>query len=306
MSNGWLVNDCLTCIPGTKTFWHDLLEWFPELIDKTNGYTNYKVLPDVIEREANINKPDYIIRNATFFRPLNISCKQIALLQDCYDDKNQQIEVCNHSDVTVFNSNFTYNQYKNYISSCDIKIIPLGVDFNLFNVLSDKSTFREQLDILPNSILFVGSSLTHPKGFNVVLDLINTTKYNFCLVMKDNFKMSNHRVRVFNKVDHTTLVKIYNSCDLLLCTSIIETQHLASIEAGGCNLPILTTNIGALYDVPSGIWGIKVTDNNFIEGIEHIKKNRMSFSPRKYFLDNKYDKESCKYAWLNLIEDLYR
>jgi hypothetical protein len=23
-----IVNDCLTTIPGTKTFWHDLQEWF--------------------------------------------------------------------------------------------------------------------------------------------------------------------------------------------------------------------------------------------------------------------------------------
>ena len=26
MKTGWLVNDTLTCIPGTKTIWHDLLE----------------------------------------------------------------------------------------------------------------------------------------------------------------------------------------------------------------------------------------------------------------------------------------
>ena len=37
---GWLVNDCLTCIPGTKTFWHDLLEWIPTLEDKTDFHTD--------------------------------------------------------------------------------------------------------------------------------------------------------------------------------------------------------------------------------------------------------------------------
>jgi len=304
MNNGWLVNDCLTCIPGTKTFWHDLLEWIPGLVDKTDGHTNYGVLPDKIEKAAAIMPPNYIIRNATFFRYMNLPCKQISLLQDCYDDKAQQIDVCNRGDITVFNSNFTYEQYKNYITNCDIKIIPLGVDFNLFNVLDNKSELQQQLNILPNSILFVGSSLDYPKGFNTILNLINTTNYNFCLVMKDDFKISNPRVKVFNKVNHETLVKIYNSCDLLLCTSHIETQHLATIEAGGCNLPILTTNIGALYNVPSGLWGLKVIDNDYVGGIEYIRNNRDSFSSRQYFLNNNFDKESCKNSWLNLIKEI--
>ena len=45
---GWLVNDCLASFPGVITFWHNLLEWFPELIDKTNGYTNYTILASYI------------------------------------------------------------------------------------------------------------------------------------------------------------------------------------------------------------------------------------------------------------------
>jgi len=296
MNSGWLVNDRLTCIPGTKTFWHDLLEWIPGLVDKTNGYTNYNVLPDNIEKDASIIPPIYIIRNATFFRYMNLPCKQISLLQDCYDDKTQQIDVCNRGDITVF---------KNDITNCEIKIIPLGIDFDLFNILNNKDELRKQLNILPNSILFVGSSLDYPKGFNIVLNLINTTNYNFCLVMKDDFKISNPRVKVFNKINHEILVKIYNGCDLLLCTSHIETQHLATIEAGGCNLPILTTNIGALYNVRSGLWGIKVTDENYIDGIEYIRNHKNTFSPRQYFMDNKFDKISCREAWLKVVENLY-
>ena len=74
---GWLINDTLTCIPGTKTFWHNLLEWFPDLIDKTNKYTPYGILPDTIEQYYNNieEKPYYIIRNASYFRKLNINSK---------------------------------------------------------------------------------------------------------------------------------------------------------------------------------------------------------------------------------------
>ena len=297
MTIGWLVNDCLTCIPGTKTFWHDLLEWVPGLVDKTNGYTGFSVLANNIESETVV--PSYIIRNATFFRKINLPCKQISLLQDCYEERVQQKDVCNNSDVTVFNSNYTYEQYKNDITECEIEIIPLGVDFQLFNKSNDKHE-----DVLPNSILFVGSSENYPKGFNVVKDLISTTNYNFCLVMKDNFNISHPRVKVFNKVNHETLVRIYNSCEMLIRTSVVETQHLVSIEAGACGLPIITTNVGGLYNIDSGEWGLKVINDNYVECIEFVRNNKNEFSPRQYFLDNKFDKKSCKNEWLNLIGSL--
>lgn len=304
MSNqGWLVNDCLTCIPGTKTFWHDLLEWFPDLVDKTNGYTDYKVLADKIEHGAKLEGvPDYVIRNATFFRRINLPCKQISLLQDCYKDtflRTQQIDVCNNSGVSVFNSNFTYGQYKNDITECDIKIIPLGTDFQLF-----KNSKNKYNDILPNSILFVGAANNYPKGFDVILDLINVTNYNFCLVMKDDFNISHPRVKVFNKISHEILINIYNNCDVLLCTSIIETQHLVSIEAGACDLPIITTNIGALYNIPSGEWGLKECNGNYIECIEFVKNNKSNFSPRQFLLKNKFDKEACKNEWVKIVKSV--
>ena len=303
---GWLVNDCLTCIPGTKTFWHDLLEWTPGLVDKTNNYTRFNVLADKIENESvKQGTPDYIIRNGTFFRRLNLPCKQIALLQDCYSERIQQKDVCNKVDVTVFNSNYTFEQYKNDITECEIKIIPLGVDFQMFNVLNSKQELQQQLGVLPNSVLFVGSSDIYPKGFDVILNLINTTDYNFCLVMKDNFNISHPRVKVFNKITHDVLVKIYNSCDMLLCTSVVETQHLATIEAGACNLPIITTNVGALYNIDSGKWGVKTVNGNYIDCIEHIRSNKNMFFPRSFLLENKFDKSSCKERWINLISNVH-
>lgn len=297
MKTGWLVNDCLTCIPGTKTFWHDLLEWVPGLIDKTNGHTGFNILADRIEKEAAQGAPDYIVRNATFFRRMSLPCKQISLLQDCYAERGQQKDVCNNSDVTVFNSNYTYEQYKNDVTECKIEVIPLGVDFDLFRKTEDKHP-----DVLPNSILFVGSSDNYPKGFDVLRRLIDETNYNFCLVMKDSFSMSHPRVRIFNRIDHDTLVKIYNSCEMLVCTSVVETLHLVSIEAGACGLPIITTNVGALYNMESDSWGLKVNNNNYAECIEFVMNNKDCFSPREFFLKHKFDKNSCKERWTSLIE----
>lgn len=219
MKKGWLVNDILTCIPGTKTFWHDLLEWLPELEDKCNGYTPYNLLPSNIERDwINGHKTDYIIRNASYFRPMDIPVKTISLLQDLLPDNSEQLSVCNKSDIVVFNSPYTQSHYIDKITSKTV-MIPLGVDFNKF--VPTEKKYNSELDILENSILFIGSNTNNPKGFDILLKIIEETDYNFCLVMKDDFKIDNPRVKVFNKINHDMLVKVMNSCQMLVCTSRI-------------------------------------------------------------------------------------
>ena len=296
MKRGWLVNDCLTCIPGTKTFWHDLLEWIPGLEAKCIG--GYDTLPDRIEQlyERSLEKPDYIIRNSAYFRKLNIPVKTYSLVQDVLHGaaKDIQVDVCNSSNEVVFNSPYTYCFYIGLISQ-HISLIPLGVDSIFFN----KSTKHQ--GILPESILFVGAANNHPKGFDKVLNLINSTNYNFCLVMKDDFQMVHPRVRVFNKINHDTLLQIYNTCKLLICTSEVETQHLASIEAGFCNLPVVTNNVGIHYNRDNGSWGINVKNNDYISAINYVINNYDSFRPREYLLKESLDKESCKESWRNLI-----
>jgi len=300
MKIGWLVNDTLTCIPGTKTFWHDLLENIPGLEDKTFGYTPYLLLADKIKLEATTKGiPDYIIRNATYFGPISVPTKTISLVQDATGDP-MQIHVCNSSTLTVFNSPYTASLYKYKIFTPTV-IVPLGVDFDYFK---PSESCEQELGILPDSILFVGANNNSPKGFDKVLELINNTDYNFCLVMKDDYKMDHPRVRIFNRVDQETMVKIYNSCKLLICTSTVETQHLSGIEAAACNIPIVASNVGVYFDKKNGEWGRKVIDGDFISNIKFVYENYDDFNPRKFFLENGYDKKSCMNKWKNLVDKL--
>jgi glycosyltransferase involved in cell wall biosynthesis len=297
MKKGWLVNDTLTCIPGTKTFWHDLLENVPGLVDKTDGNTSFNILPHKIVEYANIEGvPDYIIRNASFFSKINLTVPTISLLQDL---GHGRIDVCNSSTVVVFNSPYTKANYRNI--QAPTEIIPLGVDFDFFK--SDKS-YKEELGIMEDSILFIGSSDFHPKGFDKVLHLIENSNYNFCLVMKDEFQINHPRVKVFNKVSHDKLLKIINSCALLICTSVVETQHLAGLEAAACNIPLVTTNVGVYYDKEDAEWGLKVLDGNFKPKIDYVLNNRDKFSPREYFLNLGYDKKNCMKKWRELVEKI--
>lgn len=305
MNKGWLVNDTLTCIPGTKTFWHDLLDWIPNLEDKCNGHTPFHTLPFNIENEAKITGyPDYIIRNATYFRKINLPVKTISLLQDLSPNNNEQINVCNNSDVVVFNSPYTQSHYNGIITAKSV-MIPLGVDFVKFNNLN--RTFSEELGILPNSILFIGANNHTPKGFDIMLNIINNTNYNFCLVMKDGFTIDNPRVKVFNRIDHDLLVKVMNSCELLVCTSRVETLHLSGVEAAACGLPLVTSNVGIYYNKPNGKWGRNTNSfdyKDFIREIEYVKNNKTEFDPREDFLQMGLSTESCKKKWLELINSL--
>jgi glycosyltransferase involved in cell wall biosynthesis len=305
---GWLVNDCLTCIPDTKTFWHDLLEWFPDLHDMTMGKQGFGGLAEYVEMSANavmVAPPDYIIRNASYFRRLNLPVRNlkpvriISYLQDCLTGsaRTQQLDVCNHSDVVVCNSPFIKGQYEKEIHG-DVRVIPIGTNFNLFRPLPDKLELRRKWDIRSDTILFVGS--THSiKGFDKILHLMDNTSYNFCLVMKDDFKYGNPRVKVFNRISHESLVEIINCCAMLVCASTTETLHLAGVEAMACGVPVLTTDVGIYHGLPDGLWGRKVKDGDFRSGIRGMFSG--CFNPREFALNNGWGSETCRLRWINLI-----
>jgi glycosyltransferase involved in cell wall biosynthesis len=306
---GWLVNDCLTCIPGTNTFWHNLLEWVPLLVDKTRGYTDYSILADVIEMDVAqstyIEKPYYIIRNGSYFRGINVqNIKTISLIQDILQN-NMQLDVINRSDIVVFNTYYVFNKYKNKITATTIKICPLGIDFNFFKPIVDRHP-----DIPSNSIIFIGSSTNYPKGFSIMLDIIYKTDYHFCLIMKDNFSIDHFpshiksRVRVFNSVNQYMVRLLINSCMIAVCTSYEETQHLAGIECGACNIPIVAREIGFYYDCRNDTdWGLIADDTTFIEKIKYVMDHRSEFNPRDYLIQ-KYSLEICRKNWIDIIESM--
>lgn len=306
--HGWIINDKLTCIPGTKTFWHDLLDWIPGLISKADDIS-FHVLANKIENDFNSTyvKPYYLIRNATFFRRMNLPVKTISLLQDSYiggGNFGPQIDVCNSSDVTVFNSPFIYEHYKSYIKQRTC-VIPLGTDFDFFTPMTNKTELRNKYGFKVNEplFIFIGSSTVHPKGFDVLSELINTTNYNFCLVMKDDYVSTNPRVKVFNKIDHSKLKELINCCDAAICTSKMETLHLSGIECAACDIPVLATNVGVYYNDFNNNWGkICSTVEDFRVAMKYVLVNK--FNTRNEFLNKKLDKHSCKNSWLDLVNSI--
>ena len=304
---GWLVNDCLTCIPGTETWWHDMLRWFPKLEDKTNGYTDYSILANEIEKMYNdaTVKPDYIVRNGSYFRKLDIDIPTFALIQDTQNNY-RQTEVINSVDCIVFASKGLYMTYKDRINPKNVRVIEQSSDFNFW-----KPDDTRHPDVLPNSIIFIGDSSHVKKGFHRVLKLIEIMEdFNFCLVMKDNTtlnkipKKCRNRVRIFNKVNRNTVKLLINSCICGICTSGMEEGHFAGIEIGACNIPMVARPMGCYLDRinDAGQWGEVASDENFPETIRKVVKNKDSYSPRDYY-SKEYTLERCKEKWISLVKE---
>lgn len=302
-TNGWLVNDTLTCIPGTKTLWHFLLDALPGIKDKTNGLTPFSELPILIEREYFYSskqlRPDYIIRNASFFRPLRIKIPTISLLQDPYEEgtplHNMQVDVCNQSTCVVYNSEYTKNMYSKHVKRPGI-VIPVGTNSDLFKENHPKKS--------KNTIIYVGSTNEEYKGFSLLLKLIENSNYNFILVMKDDFQLNNDRVKVYNKISQEKLSELYNLSDLLVCTSKKETLHLAGIEAGFCNVPIVANDVGIYSKIKNDSrWGIVVNDYSedcYLKAIDEILKSD-KMSPRIVMEENKLSIKDFQARWKKLV-----
>lgn len=307
---GWLVNDCLSCIPSIRTLWHDLLDWFPGLEDKTNGYTNYNILADVIEKmynEAEI-KPDYIIRNGSYFRKMNIDIPTFALIQDTQNNQIQT-DVINTVTCIVFSSHETYRIYKDRINPKNWRVIEWASDFNFWKPLEEKHP-----DILPNSIIFIGDSSYEKKGFHRVLKLIDIMEdFNFCLIMKDDTTLniipekSRNRVKIFNRANSETVRLLMNSSVCGICTSGMEEGHWAGIELGACNIPMVSRPMGRYLDNIDGIgkWGELAEDDDFPDVIRKVVANKESYSPREYY-SKEYTHERFKEKWTNLIEEFIK
>lgn len=307
MSNkkGWLVNDTLTCIPNTRTFWHDLLDWFPNLEDKCNGYTDYSVLAEKIESLD--GRPDYIIRNGSYFRKLNIDVPTFCLIQDTSNNP-MQTEVINTSTCVVFASKETHNLYKDRINPKNVRVIEQSSDFNFFKPISERHP-----EVLPNSIIFIGDSSHEKKGFHRVLNLIETMPdFNFCLVMKDDTNInvipqhSRSRVRIFNKVDRDTVRLLINSSVCAICTSGNEEGHFAGIEIGACGIPMVARPMGCYLDRKDDkSWGLISNDEDFPNTIRYVVNNLELFNPREYY-SKEYTLERCREKWVNLINEFVK
>ncbi len=291
---GWLVNDKLATIPGTRTFWNHLTESVPGLVAQCHD--PFITLAEVIEAEAKVDPPDYIIRNAAYFRKMDVFVPTISLVQDIIThqfSRDTLVDVCKHSEVTVFNSEYTRNAYPE-LRNCAYEIIPLGTDSELFSP-------QESDGSVPcHAVMWVGSG--HPvKGFDLACHLAQSSTRPWIFVMKDDAEVP-EGIKVFRRVSQEQLALIASSCAVGVCTSREETQHLAGIEMGLCGLPLVTTDVGVYHGREAGAWGCRVSSEWHldIEIASLLDRDEV----RWYWIENGFGLEACMSSWRNLVTTL--
>lgn len=294
----WIVNDYLTCVPGTKTFWHMLLE-IEGTIDKTG--VPFNRLAETIENDP--GNCDLIIRNMSFFRPIKRRVKQIGFLQDRAEDDPTQIAVCKSVDLIVFNSEYTKQAYSKWGFE-NTKVIPIGVNEELFRPYPLAKLFPNDM---PTGI-FVGD-YNQTKGTHIFEEVARRKSYiNFIYVSKQGYTINLPNVRNFpGGLDEQRMANLYNQADFSIMCSPVETLHLSSIEACLCDKPAIGTNTGWFADYFSPTAGVVVPNpsvEEFCKAIDQVVESPSSFSPREHILTTPFVWSNCRSAWKALIGEM--
>ena len=314
-----LVNDQLTSIPGTRTFWHDLQGWFG--CEFVGG--DYATLAETADAQA--EGASLIIRNATYFGPLKASERvpTISLLQDIISEgpqREMQEAVLASSTVVVSNSAFTAERYSAPIGMFQMPrgpvpplkswIIPLPVDFDLFEI-GNAMGLQQALALPDGCVLWIGAcqgAAGMVKGWDIFLQVVRANPdIPFVGVFKDqppNYCPPN--MRMFSRLTHADLVKVIGACRVGLCTSRMESQHLAGIEMGACGLPMVAPTVGTYWkreEMP-GILVLDPTVEYYSAAIRAALQKPGDPETARGYWHKGFDREVIKAAWARLIEEV--
>jgi len=299
-----LVNDALNQL-GEVTFWNLLQEWFG--MEFVGG--DYGTLAETVR--AVCDDADLIVRNATWFPPIQTQAPTISLLQDIIAEGQQremQEAVIKSSRMTVFNSAFTASKYEN-VKSFTSRVIPLPVDFSLFEPQNTMGC-QQALSLPDGCVCWIGASqgaAGQVKGFDIFLRVVRVNPdINFVAVFKDALpEYSPPNLRMYCRLTHAELVRVIGACRVGLCTSRTESQHLAGIEMGACGLPMVAPPVG-IYWKRDELPGLIVNDSSVTAYTEAIRsllsKHHDPQVVREHWRIG-LDRPFIKHAWSKLIEE---
>jgi len=258
-----LTNSIRGVVSNEETLWSRL----EKSITNVKGISTDQLKVSIKEKLDEL-KPELIIQNANLGKISNY--KTISFLQDpyiemikkcqptsiflrtkfrgrqTYQDKLKKQKESLKESIRVTNSNYMAEMYKDV---GDFKVIPLGVDSELFHPMN-KIVMREKYNIPKDKVvkIFVGSQ--HPvKGFSKIIQMINEDSNVFwILVLKDRPITDGRNYKVFNKISQDILAELYNCADLCVSRSVTESFGLSLVEAMFCNIPIDVPKIGIFWD----------------------------------------------------------
>ncbi len=139
------------------------------------------------------------------------------------------------------------------LDTAKISVVVNGIDTNAFTYTGQ---VREK-----NALLFVGNTEDRKKGIKYLIEALEMLPENITLTIVDkgppekcsvynliNKKGLLHRVMFTGHIPHEKLLNLYRTKTLLVVPSLHEGFGLPAAEAMSCEMPVVSTNAGALKE----------------------------------------------------------
>ena len=283
-----------------------MVEWF----DMTFIGGDYRYLAARAEGYA-ASGASVIVRNASYFRSIVTGVPQISMLQDINLSgyiREVQDAVLASSSIVAFNNPFTAAKYDAALAP-KIRLIPLGVDFSLFERRRDPA-----LMIPEGAVCWIGASAGAEgpyKGFPMFMSIVRRNPdIEFVGVFKDAAPAHTPRnLRTFTKIPHNVLVGVIGSCSVALCTSDpsnnpVENQHIAGIEMGACGLPMVAPKVGNYWHRADDMPGEVVREHDvtcYSDALRRVLSGPIDRAGIRAYWQGDFDKPVVRGMWEEAI-----
>ncbi len=200
---------------------------------------------------------------------------------------------------------------KKYYGIKDVKVIDNTIDFNQFTK-RDKILSRQKFS-LPEDIkliLFVGR-FEYGKGADIISDMLSDIIKNDCnIVVASNNIINLPGIISLNNIKYLDLPFLYSACDIFIFPSRHEGCSLALIEAMGCEIPFLTTNVGSVSEIiakdPSFSNWVSSLDNFKEKLLNIINTNEDNNINERLLAKNLFSYESFSNSYLTVLNELIK
>ncbi|ADZ08972.1 glycosyl transferase group 1 [Methanobacterium lacus] len=219
----------------------------------------------------------------------------------------------NNSSKTITNSSATLKTCLNEgLDKKKLDIIPFGVDTSFYkplNIVKDKKIFQilsVGYLIERKGFMYLISSISEvsKKHENVRLKIVGSGPQEKQLKDLITKLQLEKYIEILGNIPNDELLKMYNSSDLFVLPSIIDSQGnteglgVVLIEAMACGLPVIGSNIGGIPDIISdGETGLLFPQKDVVELSKSIIKLIENRILMEKIADKGYQMVKTNFSW---------
>ena len=281
-------------VPMTDSFSKVRLEYdiFESEVIKEIIRENLKKEFDIIHTQGSLTKAAFILKNVyklrwihTFHAIEKLRTKELSREEKQFEDLISWIEhTTNYCDGAIFVSRSLENEGKRQYALRSAKIIPNGVDFELFDY---------QL-ITNKNVLFIGR-FSKDKGIHLLPKIIeqimaigDATFTAVCpfkttdgelmeirRVMAELEQKYGGRIRIITTPqDQEELMRLYQKCQVYIQPSKYESFGLCILEAMAIGRPVVAFNVGGIPEVIGRTGCIVNSKREFVDTVKRLLENK--------------------------------